>query len=227
MKSTSGDPLEQQLKIPFAPDLHRDQDVNNLVAAHQPFWYVTSSNGLAKDIGTILYGVPGWEVSGGPRTFSEPFSPISVTVTKYVYTGHGTASASGTLHLHVTGLRPPGNLLIALFDSADSYPIQPSNVAFTGFSNTKIIYTFDELSFGDYVIFVFHDENNNKSPEQDSETSMFTEGHAWANMDKVDLRSAAAVREGSGFNNIKYSFDEDGETVEMKMYYAPFPWQNE
>jgi len=59
-KSTSGDPLEQQLKVPFSPDLHRDQDVNNLVVAHQPFWYVTSSNGRAKDTGTILYGVPGW-----------------------------------------------------------------------------------------------------------------------------------------------------------------------
>jgi hypothetical protein len=86
-KSISGDPLEQQLKAPFSPDLRGDQDVDHLVAAHQPFWYITSSNGLAKNIGTILYGVPGWELSGGPKTFSEPFSPISVTLTKYVYSG--------------------------------------------------------------------------------------------------------------------------------------------
>jgi len=35
------------------------------------------------------------------------------------------------------------------------------------------------------------------------------------------------VRDGTGFNDIKYPFDEDGQTVEIKIYYPPFPWQNE
>jgi uncharacterized protein (DUF2141 family) len=226
-KSIAGDLVEQQLKMPFSPELHTDQGVVNLVSTHQPFWYVTCSNGLAKTIYNILNGEQGWEVSGEPVTFAGPFSQCSVTVTKYVYTGHVAAPTAGTLNLHITGLRPPGSLLLALFDSAGSYPIQPSSVAFTGFSDTEITYTFDGLSFGDYVIYVFHDENGSKSPDRDSATGMFTEGHAWANMDKVDLRSAAAVREGTSFNNIKYPFDEDGKTVEIKMYYAPFPWQKE
>jgi uncharacterized protein (DUF2141 family) len=86
-------------------------------------------------------------------------------------------------------------------------------------------YTFDGLSFGDYVIYVFHDENGNKAPDRDSATGLFSEGYGWANEDKVDLRSAAAVREGTSFNNIKYPFDEDGQTVEIKIMYPPFPWQ--
>jgi uncharacterized protein (DUF2141 family) len=226
-KSIAGDLVEQQLKIPFSPGLHRDQDVDDLLSTHpSSFWYITANNGLAKSIGAILKGEQGWEVSGEPITFAEPFSSVSVTVSKYVYNGRVAAPTYGKLNLHITGLRPPGNLLIALFNDAGNYPVQPSSVAFTGFSNAEITYTFDGLSFGDYVIYVFHDENNNKSPDRDSETSLFSEGYGWANMDKVDLRSAAAVREGTSFNNIKYPFDEDGKTVEIKIYYAPFPWQN-
>ena len=227
-KSIAGDLVEQQLKIPFSA-VHRDQDVDNLLATPQAqsFWYVTANNGLQKSIAMILYGQGGWIASEETKTFSEPFSSASVTVTKIVYTGRVAAPTSGKLNLHITGLRPPGSLLLALFDSAASYPMQPSSVAFTSFSDTEITYTFDGLSFGDYVIYVFHDENGSKSPDQDSATGMFIEGHAWANMDKVDLRSAAAVREGTSFNDIKYPFDKDGQTVEIKLMYAPFPWQKE
>jgi uncharacterized protein (DUF2141 family) len=226
-KSISGDPVEQQLKIPFS-SLHKDQDVDQLVSMHQPqtFWYVTCRNGLAKDISAILHGESGWEASGEPITFAGPFSQAGITVTKYDYSGVVAAPTSGKLNLHITGLRPPGNLLLALFNDKGSYPAQPSSVVFTGFSNTEITYTFDGLSFGDYVIYVFHDENNSKSPDLDSETGLFSEGYGWANMDKVDLRYVESVREGSGFDNIKYAFDEDGKTVEIKIYYPPFPWQN-
>jgi uncharacterized protein (DUF2141 family) len=82
------------------------------------------------------------------------------------------------------------------------------------------------LDFGDYVLYVFHDENDNKSPDRDSATGLFSEGFGWANMDKVDLRYAAAVREGSSWDNIKVPFAEDGQTVEIKMIYPSFPWEN-
>jgi uncharacterized protein (DUF2141 family) len=225
-KSITGDLVEQQLKVPFSPELHKDEDVDILLSTHPTFWYVTCSNGLAKNIGAILHGEEGWEASGEPITFSGPFAQAGVTVTKYVYTGHVAAPTFGKLNLHITGLRPSGSLLLALFNDEASYPTQPSSVAFTGFSDTEMTYTFDGLSFGDYVIYIFHDENNNKAPDRDSETGMFTEGHAWANMDKVDLTNAGAVREGTSFNNIEYTFDEDGQTVEIKIFYAPFPWEN-
>ncbi len=225
-KSITGDLVEQQLKIPFAPDLHKDQDVDNLLSTHPTFWYVTCSNGLAKNIGAILHGEEGWEVSGEPITFSGPFSQAGVTVTKYIYTGRVAAPTFGKLNLHITGIRPPGSLLIALFNDKSTYPLQPSSVVFTNFSDTETTYTFDGMSFGDYVIYVFHDENNNKAPDRDNETDLFTEGYGWANMDKVDLRYAELVREGTNFDNIKYAFNEDGKTVEIKIYCPPFPWQS-
>jgi hypothetical protein len=45
-------------------------------------------------------------------------------------------------------------------------------------------------------------------------------------MDKVDFTSAESVTEGTNFDNIKYAFDEDGKTAEIKIMYPPFPWQN-
>jgi uncharacterized protein (DUF2141 family) len=126
----------------------------------------------------------------------------------------------------MTGLRPPGTLLIALFNSASAYPVQPSLVTFTDFSETEANYPVEGLDFGEYVIYVFHDENNNKSPDRDSATGLFSEGFGWANMEKVDLHSAAAVREGSSWGNIKYLFTQDWQTAEIEIIYPPFPWGN-
>ena len=225
-KSISGDLVEQQLKIPFAPGLHRDEAVDHLLSTHPSFWYVKCNNGLAKNIGAVLNEEEGWEASGEPITFSGPFAQAGVTVTRYVYAGVVTTPTFGKLNLHITGLRPPGSLLIALFNDKASYPTQPSSVVFTGFSDTETTCTFDGMSFGDYVIYVFHDENYNKAPDRDSETGLFSEGFGWANMDKVDLRHVGSVLEGTNFDNIKYAFDEDGKTVEIKIMYPPFPWQN-
>jgi len=222
-RSISGDPLEEQLKIPFLPILHRDEDVEKLLSTHQPFWYVTSDNGVARDIKIILHGEQGWEVSGEPVTFSRPFSKDTVTATKYEYTGRETALPYGTLNLHITGLRPPGNVIIAL---KSDYRQNFSRSAYIGFDSTEMTFAVERLYFGDYVIQVIHDENNNKTVDLDSETGLISEGFGWANMDKVDLGNAKAVREGSSFSNMKYTSDENGKTVEIKIYYPPFPWQN-
>jgi 4-amino-4-deoxy-L-arabinose transferase-like glycosyltransferase len=221
-KSSTGDALEQQLKIPFSPFLHRDQEVDNLVSSQQSFWYVTCNNGVAKDIRMILHGGRGWEVSREPKTFSEPFSINSVTVTKYIYTGRIVEPTYGTLNLHITGLRPPGNLIINL---KTDYSLNFSRSVSIPFKNTEMTYAVEMLYFGDYVIQVIHDENNNDTADLDSKTGLISEGFGMVNMDKLDLRDAAAVKAGSTYDNLKFNFDEEGKTVEIKMYYSPFPWQ--
>jgi hypothetical protein len=127
-----------------------------------------------------------------------------------------------TLNLHITGLRPPGNLIINL--KAD-YTQNLSISIYMSFDSTEMTFPVDVSSYGDYVIQVIHDENNNNTADSDSETGLFKEGFGMANMDRLDLRNAAAVKKGNTFDNLKYAFNKDGETVEIKMYYAPFPWQ--
>lgn len=130
----------------------------------------------------------------------------------------------GTLNLHITGLRPPGNLIINL---KTDYTQNFSRSIHSSFDNTEKTFAVEALYFGDYVIQVIHDENNNDTADLDSTTGLFTEGFGMVNMDKLDLRNTAAVKEGNTVDNLKYTFTikENGKTVSIKMYYAPFPWQ--
>ena len=128
----------------------------------------------------------------------------------------------GTLNLHITGLRPPGNLIIKL---QTDYTQNFSRGSYISFNKTEMTYPVDALYFGDYVIQVIHDENNNQTADLDSATGLFSEGFGMVNIDKLDLQNAAAVKVRNTYDNLKYAFNKDGETVEIKMYYAPFPWQ--
>jgi hypothetical protein len=128
----------------------------------------------------------------------------------------------GTLNLHITGLRPPGYLIINL---KTDYTQNFSRSIYMGFDSTEMTFPVDVLYFGDYVIQAIHDENNNNTADLDSATGLFREGFGMVNIDRLDLRNAAAVKERNTYDNLKYAFDKDGETVEIKMYYPPFPWQ--
>jgi hypothetical protein len=132
-------------------------------------------------------------------------------------------SHQGTLSLHITGLRPPGNMIIHLQSVGDT---NFSRSAYRSFDTGEMTYTVDGLYFGDYVVQVIHDENHNEIADVDSETGLFREGFGMANMDKLDLRDTASLKGGDTFNNLKYSFNKTRETVEIKIYYPPFPWQN-
>jgi hypothetical protein len=129
----------------------------------------------------------------------------------------------GVLNLHITGLRSPGNIIINL---KTDYRKNFSRSVYMAFDSSEMTYAVDGLYFGDYVIQVIHDENNNQTADLDNETGLFREGFGLVNMDKLDLRNVAAVKEGSTSEALKYTFDADGETVEVKMVYPPFPWQN-
>ncbi len=94
------------------------------------------------------------------------------------------------------------------------------------FDRTELTYAVDGLYFGNYIIQVIHDENNNQTADLDSDSGLFSEGFGMVNLEKLDLRNATVVKEGSASNDLKYAFDENGKTVEIKMYYPPFPWQN-
>ena len=128
----------------------------------------------------------------------------------------------GTLNLHITGLRPPGNIIINVkADATKNF----SQSVYMSFNSAEVTYAVDGLYFGDYVIQVIHDQNNNRIADVDNETGLFLEGFGMANLDKLDLHSAVALKTGSTFDNLKYAFEKDGDTIEIMMYYPPFPWQ--
>lgn len=128
----------------------------------------------------------------------------------------------GTLNLHITGLRPPGNLIINL---KTDYTQNFSTSIRISFNSTEMTFPVEALYFGDYVIQVIHDQNNNQMADLDSATGLFSEGFGMVNLDRLDLQNAVAIKKQNTYDNLKYAFKKNGETVEIKMYYPPFPWQ--
>jgi hypothetical protein len=147
---------------------------------------------------------------------------ISFTDFAYKFYARRFTSHYGTLNLHITGLRPPGNMIIHLQSVGNT---NFSRNMYRSFDTAEMTYAVDGLYFGDYVIQVVHDENNNQAVDVDSQTGLINEGFGMANLDKLNLQNAAAMKEGGTSGDLKYTYDENGNTAEIKMYYPPFPWQ--
>jgi hypothetical protein len=97
-----------QIFTPFADRLHNEDELDELLATHQSFWYITSNAGLSEPSWVFLQDKKGWEESAQPRTYSKPFAFRAFTVEKYTYTGADTNKNRGVLHVHITGIRPVG-----------------------------------------------------------------------------------------------------------------------
>jgi uncharacterized membrane protein len=77
----------EQMFTPFADRLHNEDELDELLATRQSFWYITSNAGLSKPSWVFLQDKDGWEESFQPRTYSKPFAFRSFTVEKFIYIG--------------------------------------------------------------------------------------------------------------------------------------------
>jgi mannosyltransferase len=70
---------------PFAPPLHYEKDLPELLAARKTFWYITCSTGASLPISQVLQGALGWLPEGMPVRVLEPYSPVNFRAQKYVH----------------------------------------------------------------------------------------------------------------------------------------------
>lgn len=208
----------EQVLEPLAPRLHKDDERDQLLSTHKSFWYINCNTGSTKNIATILKGIKGWELSGEPKVFAEPFAKFNFTAAKYVYTGRDPDLKQGSLNLHLTGLNPPGNLLILMYNKP---PMDQNTYKsfYAKISGPDMIFPIDGLPFDEYSIVVYHDENINYYPDYDNATQLPKEGIGIVNWDKLDRK---AVQSSFNFDTLKYDFHSKEETVEVPMFYPPF-----
>lgn len=208
----------EQVLEPLAPHLHKDDEREQLLSTHKSFWYINCNTGSTKNIATILKGIKGWEASGEPRVFSEPFAKFNFTAAKYEFTGRNPDLKQGSLNLHLTGLKPSGNLLILMYSNPpmDEHTYKSFYANITG---SEMTFPIDGLPFGEYSIVVYHDENINYYPDYDNGTQLPREGIGVVNWEKLDLK---ALQSSFNYDNLKYDFHEKEETVEVPMFYPPF-----
>jgi uncharacterized protein (DUF2141 family) len=207
------------LKV-MIPPLHYEEGLKEILSTHKSFWYITCNTGLSKNIWAILKDETGWEKSQEPLTASSPYSFVAFAAQKYVYTGRVDTQPHGMLTVHVTGLRPVGNLLFMLFDkgpiTTDAQPLWTERIAVSG---EEMTYSFVHQDYGDYAVVVLHDENKNNIWEIDAAAQVPLEGMSISNGEKVDIASAKGVL---SFDELKFSLDEPEKSIEAKMMYPPF-----
>jgi hypothetical protein len=72
---------------PLAPPLHYEEDLPELLATHDAFWYITCNSGASLSIFEVLKDESGWaqwKPSGARVTVLEDYSPIMFMAQKYV-----------------------------------------------------------------------------------------------------------------------------------------------
>jgi uncharacterized protein (DUF2141 family) len=214
---------------PFIPPLHYEEGLKDLLSTHQSFWYITCNTGLSKNTWTILKGEQGWETYLKPKTYSEPYSPVVFTVQKYIYTGQENVRR-GTLTVHITGLKPRGALFAVLYDKESPFwngPLSkmapPYRFEYVTVEKEEMLYTFDGLEYGEYVLVLAQDENENHVHDFDHEGRLPVEGMFILNYEKMDLSLGL---EDFTFDKLKFMFNEPEKTIEAKMLYPPFAGQS-
>lgn len=193
----------------MSPRLHYDVGLNELLATRQSFWCITDSLGSGRDIADILASTPGWQLTSEPRTFTgvAPYALVNFSIAKYEYTGRqGPLAGYGNIKVHVSGLRPVGNVIVAL---QDRFPPEPKRLPFrlqlASVSSDQLDVTVSAIPHGDYVLLLLHDENGD---------FQYGPGEAvWIyNRDKAEVN-------GFVFDVLKFPFHEPERTFEAQMHY--------
>jgi uncharacterized protein (DUF2141 family) len=218
-----------QVLKPFIPPLHYEEGLKELLSTRQSFWYITCNTGLSKNIWTILKDEPGWEAYLNPKTYSVPNTVVKFTAQKYIYTGREN-SQRGSLLVRITGLIPKGALFAVLYDKEAPFwngPLSktavPYRFEYVNIDKEEIDYSFDGLDYGEYVVVMAQDENENHIIDLDRQRRLPVEGMYILNFEKMDLSSGL---KNFNFDELKFTFNEPEKTIEVKMLYPPFTGQS-
>ncbi|MBN1962543.1 MAG: glycosyltransferase family 39 protein [Deltaproteobacteria bacterium] len=206
----------------MSPRLRYNQGLKELLASHKPFWSLTDSSGLSRNVYDILVHEPGWEIEGKSRTFTDPkpYSFLSFTLAKYVYTGRDNSSLKkGTLKLHLTGLKSTATVIAMLFTSFPPLDDKTPPYRYQLFSVTdnQVQGDINGLNYGEYALVVWQDENRNT--RWDWKDGQPNEGVWILNHEKTDPKLGV---KGFTFDVIKFAFYQPELMVTGKIAYPPF-----
>ena len=112
--------------------------------------------------------------------------------------------------MHVTGIRRPGRLVADIYSGV---PPNDSNHVLRQFRKAEsgtVDVTLDDVPYGDYVLGVFVDENNNYTPDFGSEGAWIFNGQ------NIDPRLGVS---GTRFDTLKFSFREPEHRFDVPLAY--------
>lgn len=166
----------------FKPGVEIGHDLTRYNDKPVTIWYCTRANEFYNTPRAAITDAAYRRVEGAPRSFTKQPGWLTMYVTKVLYDPAKAESGfkgTGNLTAVVSGLDPSrnGKLCYALYESD---PIDPSNFIDSGAIDVTaetMRVTLKNISYKDYAIFVFHDENGNFAP--DFKDNKPTEGIAY------------------------------------------------
>lgn len=202
------------------PFFHEAPDWKKLFNDRRTFWYITSNSGGSKRVDEILQYRRNWEVIREPEVISEPTGHINFTVTQYAITEKTELSPHGAITVHLTGVRPVGNMMITLHDGPFGDFKNPLRSDVKGVSEEEFTYTFSNVTYGEYSVIFAHDENNNNVFDMDDDNELPVEG-IWFSNPKNMTPEQLKKKENVTFDNMKFPLQKPKRTLEGKMFYPP------
>ena len=117
---------------------------------------------------------------------------------------------TGTLTVIVSGLENnKGTVHLGLYNSRENY--EGKGKAFRGkigkIENRKAVFTFDSLSYGEYAIKVYHDENSNGKIDKNF-LGIPTEAYGFSN-------NASGTFGPADYEDAKFNFNKKEMTMEI------------
>ncbi len=122
-----------------------------------------------------------------------------------------TEAESGTLKIVFENFESnEGKLSIGLHNSKQGYnDNKPFQVGSTEIKNQKVIYSFENIPFGEYAVKCYHDENSNN----ELDTNLFgipSEAYGFSNNARGSFGPPDYVES-------KFNFDSDGQQIKIKL----------
>jgi uncharacterized protein (DUF2141 family) len=201
----------------FESRLTDHDNLKKLFTTYRSYWMIKSNSGLSVNPWQILKEEMGWEEYIEPIDYSYPYSQFAFTVSKFVYTGKKNASQRGTLRVKMTGIKPviPSTLIVVLCDDGPLVETNPPyQVGFVEVTGEEMLHTFDGVEYGDYVLLIVHDENNNRRFDKDM-SGIPAEGVAHLNYEP-------SMGLNPTFDQTKFLFNEPEKEISLELYYPPF-----
>lgn len=223
--SNSSEEQWAHVLTPFIPPLHFKEGLKELLSARQSFWYISCSSGISKNIWTIIKGEKGWEADGESRRYSEAYSPVAFTAQKFFYSGREDLRR-GTIEVRISGIKPMGSLFMMLYDKESPFWQGPLSAGAPPYrfeairaGSEEMLYSFDGVEYGEYVLVIAHDEDADHKIDLDDAERFPEEGVFILNGEKMD---PALDLDDFSFEELKFLVDAPEESIDFRMAYAPF-----
>ena len=205
--------LEKNWEFTFdamRPHLVEESNINDLLKKHKSFWIINGNIGLSVDAEEILKDIPGWEKVIEKIDSYDPYALNRFSFKKYVYTGKkNTHETSGDLVLNITNIKKldrDSTLWISLYDKDfEDEPRRIYKAKIIRVNSSEFKYVFHNLKYGEYAVFIRHDENHNNIFD-------LKEGYGISNYDPLE---GLYLR----YEKIKFEFNKHKQIVEIEMYY--------